>query len=80
MEYGFDEIEIHIDAFKDKKDAKVLLIDDLIATGGTANAACELINQAKANCIEACFIVGLTFLDGIKKLEEKTKVYTLVDV
>jgi len=80
LEYGFDEIEIHIDAFKNKKDAKVLLIDDLIATGGTANAACELINQANANCIEACFIVGLTFLDGIKKLEEKTKVYTLVDV
>jgi len=80
LEYGFDEIEIHIDAFKGVKDAKVLLVDDLIATGGTANAACELINQADAQCVEACFIIGLTFLDGIKNLQEKTSVYTLLDV
>lgn len=38
LEYGFSEVEIHIDAFRDKKGAKVLLIDDLIATGGTAKA------------------------------------------
>jgi adenine phosphoribosyltransferase len=80
LEYGFDEIEIHLDAFRDKKGAKVLLIDDLIATGGTANAACELINKADANCVEACFIIGLQFLDGIKNLKEKTEVYTLIDV
>jgi len=80
LEYGFDEIEIHIDAFKNKKGARVLLIDDLIATGGTANAAAELIHQADAKCVEACFIIGLTFLDGIKNLNEKTAVYTLVEV
>ncbi len=80
LEYGFDEIEIHIDAFKNKKGARVLLIDDLIATGGTANAAAELITQADAVCVEACFIIGLTFLDGIKNLSEKTSVYTLVEV
>jgi len=80
LEYGYDEIEIHVDAFKGEKKARVLLIDDLIATGGTANAAVELIKQADAECVEACFIIGLTFLDGIQKLNEKTSVYTLIEV
>ena len=64
LEYGFDEVEIHIDAFRDIKNAKVLLIDDLIATGGTANAAASLINKTGAICEEACFILCLNFLDG----------------
>lgn len=80
LEYGFDEIEIHLDAFLHKKGANVLLIDDLIATGGTAEAAAELIKQAGANCIEACFIINLTFLDGIKRLEPLTKVYSVLEV
>jgi len=79
LEYGFDEIEIHKDAFHNTN-AKVLVIDDLIATGGTANAAVKLINKAGANCVEACFIIGLTFLDGIKNLENTTKVYNIVEV
>ena len=80
LEYGEDEVEIHIDAFRDTKDAKVLLIDDLIATGGTANAAVKLIEKTGANCVEACFILGLTFLDGMKNLQEKTQLYTVVEV
>jgi len=80
LEYGIDEVEVHIDAFSGSKDARVLLIDDLIATGGTANAAAKLINQAGANCVEACFIIGLGFLNGINKLQEKTEVYSLVEV
>lgn len=80
LEYGVDEVEIHIDAFSKIPHAKVLLIDDLIATGGTANAAAKLIHQAGAECVEACFILGLTFLDGIKNLEENTPVYTVVEV
>ncbi len=80
LEYGVDEIEVHIDAFGEKKGAKVLVIDDLIATGGTANAAATLVNQTGAKCVECCFIIGLTFLDGIQKLEEKTKVYSIVEV
>jgi len=80
LEYGVDEIEVHIDAFGDKKGAKVLIIDDLIATGGTANAAATLVNQTGAHCVECCFIIGLTFLDGIKKLEETSKVYSIVEV
>ena len=80
LEYGVDEIEVHIDAFGEKKGARVLIIDDLIATGGTANAAATLVNQTGAQTVECCFIIGLTFLDGIKKLEEKTKVYNIIEV
>lgn len=80
LEYGVDEIEVHIDAFGKEKGARVLIIDDLIATGGTANAAATLVNQTGAQTVECCFIIGLTFLDGIKKLEEKTKVYSLIEV
>ena len=80
LEYGVDEVEVHIDAFSAIPNARVLMIDDLIATGGTANAAANLINQAGAECVESCFIIGLTFLDGIKNLENKTNVYTLIEV
>jgi len=68
LEYGVDEVEVHIDAFP-KENARVLLIDDLIATGGTAKAAASLIDKVGANCVEACFILELDFLkgrDGIK--------------
>lgn len=80
LEYGVDEIEVHIDAFGENKGSRVLIIDDLIATGGTANAAATLVNQTGAECVECCFIIGLAFLDGIKKLEEKTEVYSLIEV
>jgi adenine phosphoribosyltransferase len=80
LEYGVDEIEVHIDAFSEIPNARVLMIDDLIATGGTANAAATLINQTGANCIESCFIIGLTFLDGINTLQKKTDVYSLIEV
>ena len=80
LEYGYDEVEVHIDAFSKIPHARVLLIDDLIATGGTANAAASLIHQAGAECIESCFIIELSFLDGTKKLEEKVPVYTLIKV
>lgn len=79
LEYGVDEIEVHIDAFSEVENAKVLLIDDLIATGGTANAAATLINQTGATCVEACFIIGLSFLNGIETLEKKTDVYYMIE-
>ena len=79
LEYGMDEIEIHIDAFGDQKGAKVLLIDDLIATGGTATAAANLINKTGAHCVEACFIMGLMFLDGAAKLSAITPVYAVIE-
>ena len=80
LEYGVDEVEVHIDAFSGIENAKVLIIDDLIATGGTANAAAKLVNQTGAKCVETCFIIGLTFLDGIKTLEQTAPVYSLVEV
>jgi len=81
LEYGFDEIEIHIDAFKgEKENPKVLLIDDLIATGGTAKSAINLINKAGATCTDACFIINLTFLEGTKKLDKKCEIYSLLEI
>ncbi|GAD20097.1 adenine phosphoribosyltransferase [Helicobacter fennelliae] len=58
LEYGTDTLEIHIDAF-DFKPACVVLIDDLLATGGTAKASLELIKKAGGECIEACFLLRL---------------------
>jgi adenine phosphoribosyltransferase len=80
LEYGFDEVEIHLDAFENKQDAKVLIIDDLIATGGTAAAASKLIVDIKANLVEVCFILNLTFLDGVKKIEKFAPVYSVLDI
>ncbi len=66
LEYGSATLEVHIDAF-DAGD-RVLLIDDLLATGGTAKASCELIEKSGA-IVEACaFVVELDFLNGKKKL------------
>jgi len=80
LEYGVDEVEIHIDAFSGVEKPKVLLIDDLIATGGTAYAAANLINKVGAECVEACFIMGLDFLSGQSKLRELVEVYTVIGV
>lgn len=78
LEYGFDEMEIHIDAFNNKKDAKVLLIDDLIATGGTAKASIKLIESINGNCVEAFFLLRLTDFDCSKEID--TKVFTILDI
>ena len=69
LEYGFDEIEIHIDAFNGVKNPKVLLMDDLIATGGTAEAAVKLIKKLNADVVAAAFLIELTFLEGSEKLK-----------
>lgn len=62
LEYGQAEIEMHIDALKPGQ--RVLLVDDLIATGGTLKAAIELINKAKAHAVEAACVIELTDLAG----------------
>ncbi|HEX5670891.1 MAG TPA: adenine phosphoribosyltransferase [Sulfuricurvum sp.] len=80
LEYGVDEVEVHIDAFDNVLSPRVLLIDDLIATGGTAFAAASLINKVGAQCVEACFIMGLDFLDGQSKISEVVPVYTVIGV
>jgi adenine phosphoribosyltransferase len=78
LEYGFDEVEIHIDAFRDLNSANVLLIDDLIATGGTVSASSKLIDETGANCVECCFIVELTFLNGREKVDKP--IYSVIQV
>ncbi len=81
LEYGFDEVEIHLDAFAcEKEKPRVLLVDDLIATGGTAEAAATLINKAGAECVEACMLINLAFLEGKQKIEAITPVYAVLDV
>lgn len=79
LEYGFDEVEMHIDAFGDKKGARVVLLDDLIATGGTACASVKLIKSLGAECVEAAFIINLKGLEGEKRLAPLTKVYSVLE-
>jgi adenine phosphoribosyltransferase len=66
LEYGQDSIEAHTDAFP--KGGKVLLVDDVLATGGTARAACELIGKAGGKVQGVCFLIELGFLKGRVKL------------
>ena len=67
LEYGVDEMEIHIDAIA--KGERVILVDDLIATGGTAEAAVKLLQQMGADIVAACFVIDLPELAGAKKIE-----------
>lgn len=66
LEYGTDQIEMHSDALK--KGERVILIDDLIATGGTALAAIELIDKMEAEIVATHFLIDLTFLGGSKSI------------
>lgn len=78
LEYGTDIIEMHKDAL-DSGD-RVLLVDDLLATGGTALAACNLIKKAGGEVVECNFIVDLPDIGGSQKLEDAGyKIFKLVD-
>ena len=68
LEYGLDEMEIHTDAIGEGE--RVILVDDLIATGGTAVAAVKLLRQIGADVIAACFVIDLPDLGGARKLRE----------
>jgi adenine phosphoribosyltransferase len=67
LEYGEDEVEIHLDALG--RGESVLLVDDLIATGGTAEAAIKLLRQAGANVVGAAFVIDLPDLGGAARIE-----------
>ena len=78
LEYGVDEVEIHVDAIG--KGDRVLLVDDLIATGGTASAAIRLLERAGAEIVLCSFVVDLPDLGGADKLRAMGKqVVSLID-
>ena len=66
LEYGHNTLEIHLDAIE--KGQRVLVVDDLLATGGTAKASCNLIEKLGGEVVSLAFIVELSFLNGRKKL------------
>ncbi|MDA9089448.1 adenine phosphoribosyltransferase [Maribacter arcticus] len=68
LEYGTDTLEIHIDAIE--KGDKVLIHDDVLATGGTANAACKLIERLGGEIVQCNFLIELTFLNGSSKIND----------
>jgi adenine phosphoribosyltransferase len=67
LEYGIDEMEMHEDAVSPGE--RVVLVDDLVATGGTAEAAVKLLQQLGARIVVACFVIDLPDLGGAKKIE-----------
>ena len=75
LEYGSDTIEIHKDAIPEG--ANVLIVDDLLATGGTAEAACKLINKTGGNLVGIAFLIELEALNGRNKLDCKNVVSML---
>ena len=78
LEYGVDTVEVHADAIQ--AGDKILLVDDLIATGGTASAAIDLIHRTGGELIAACFVIDLPELGGCKHLQDKSvKTHTLIE-
>lgn len=76
LEYGTDRLEIHQDALLPSD--RVLIVDDLIATGGTAGATAELLQQIGCQIVGFGFIIELTFLEGRKKLPADVPIVSLV--
>ncbi|QKG84152.1 adenine phosphoribosyltransferase [Kroppenstedtia pulmonis] len=76
LEYGKDRLAIHKDAVQPGQ--KVLIVDDLLATGGTISASLELIRQLQGEIVGAAFMIELTYLNGREKLQGVNEIYTLV--
>ena len=77
LEYGVDAIEIHADAIAPGQ--RVLLVDDLVATGGTAEAAIELVKKSGGELVAAAFVIDLPDLGGAERLRRRgVKVHTLI--
>ncbi len=79
LEYGTDAIEIHADAISEGQ--KVLMVDDLLATGGTMAAACKLVRKLGGQIVGAAFVINLAFLPGQARLDELgIETHSLIDV
>ena len=76
LEYGTDKIEVHQDAFP--QGANVLIVDDLLATGGTAEAACKLVKKTGANLVGIAFLIELEALKGRDKLTDSPKIVSML--
>lgn len=76
LEYGKDALEIHKDAIE--KGKRVLIIDDLLATGGTVKAAYDLVSKLGGNVVSLCFLIELVGLQGRKNLPSGINVYSLI--
>ena len=68
LEYGTDSLEIHVDAIKNGQN--VLIVDDLLATGGTVEATVKLVERLGGNVVGCCFLIELDFLNAREKLED----------
>jgi adenine phosphoribosyltransferase len=78
LEYGADRIEVHTDAIN--RGDKVLIVDDLIATGGTAEATVKLVKKMHGEIVECCFVIDLPDIGGRARLENMgQKVFTLCE-
>lgn len=85
LEYGTAELEIHLDAFsnfkaKNGNKPRVLLIDDLIATGGTTSAAANLVKAAGGELAECCFVINLKELKGEEKIAKIAPIYSVLEL
>ena len=78
LEYGTDTLEVHADAFG--PDDVVLIVDDVLATGGTAGAKAELVKATGATVAGFAFLIELDFFNGRKKLPEGSRIVTLIHV
>jgi adenine phosphoribosyltransferase len=76
LEYGTDRLEIHSDALTTK--TRVLLVDDLLATGGTMNACCDLVTRAGATIVGITVLIELTFLNGRARLDQYGQVHSVI--
>ena len=76
LEYGTDKLEIHKDAIEEGKN--VIVIDDLLATGGTVSAACKVLKKAGANVIAAAIVIELADLNGRKNLPQDIEVVSMI--
>jgi adenine phosphoribosyltransferase len=76
LEYGTDRLEIHTDALSDR--SRVVLVDDVLATGGTAAAACQLIESLGATVVGCSFLMRLGFLNGVQRLANRQVTSVLV--
>ena len=75
LEYGTNSLEIHVDAIEPGQ--KVLIVDDLLATGGTAKATCNLVEKLGGHVVGLAFVIELTFLKGRDQLT-KYEIFTLM--